>query len=52
MKTTKEARNKLIADLRKEGRTLQEIGDMFNITRERVRQIIARRELSTRRVLD
>lgn len=44
MTDTKE-RNELIYKFRLEGKTLQAIGTMFSITRERVRQIVARQKV-------
>ncbi len=35
-------REKEMMDLRLQGKTLQEIGDIYNVTRERVRQILKR----------
>ena len=41
MKYTQYERDKMIYEMRrKQGRTLQEIGDIFNLTRERIRQIV------------
>lgn len=39
MSKKKLSRNKSIRELRKNGGTLEEIGDIFNLSRERVRQI-------------
>src|SRR2546421_12992073 len=41
--TTRE-RNERIVELYRSGVTLQEIGDRFGVTRERIRQIVARAE--------
>lgn len=40
MSANKETRNKKILKLYESGYTLQEVGDMFGITRERVGQLI------------
>lgn len=36
-------RDELILSLRDQGKTLQHVGTMFNLTRERVRQIVEKR---------
>jgi len=41
----RDARTSEMADLYREGNTLQQIGDLFGITRERVRQLIGRQGL-------
>jgi DNA-directed RNA polymerase sigma subunit (sigma70/sigma32) len=38
-------RNEVIDKLRTEGKTLQQIGDIFNISRQRVMQVINRNTL-------
>lgn len=42
MRVTPKDRDEIIMKLRKEGKTLQAIGDIFGLTRERVRQILAK----------
>ena len=39
-------REAVICGLYREGRTLQEVGDVFGLTRERVRQIVRRAGIS------
>lgn len=46
-KTTPDVRSNLIKQLRDEGYTLQVIGDKFNLTRERIRQILEQHYGST-----
>jgi DNA-directed RNA polymerase sigma subunit (sigma70/sigma32) len=40
-------REAVICDLYREGKTLQEVGDVFGLTRERVRQILRRAGVPT-----
>ncbi len=44
-------RDDLIRKMRGEGKTLQEIGDFFNISRERVRQVLDKDYKSKRKAL-